>query len=136
MANGIGEHPRDLLRAQQRIRFRVNQLAWRGSSASAPAKRPRSNARKCPVRRASNAKLGGSCTSRQARRAPSPPACARNSSSSASQSASRRSWVIVLGSFAQKRKSCGTAAAHFSYWDRRCGRWNDELISVAGKRVA
>jgi hypothetical protein len=48
----------------------------------------------------------------------------------------RRSWVIVFGSFAQKRKPLGTAAAHFSYRERWCGRWNDELISVAGKRVA
>ena len=63
-------------------------------------------------------------------------ACDRNSSSRGSQSSSRRSCVIVLGSLAQKRNAGGTAAAHFSYSARRCGRWKEELISVAAKRVA
>jgi len=40
------------------------------------------------------------------------------------------SWVMVRGSFTEKRKLAGVVAAQRSQVLRMCGRWKLELIST------
>ena len=113
-----------------------NQLACLGSSAMLRSNRFRSAEKNARAIRASNGRLGGSCTSRHPRRVPRGARSARKLSSSFALPASRWSCVIVRGIFTDIRNARGTLSAHRSNVDARCGRLNVELISTAGSACA
>src|ERR1700712_5647964 len=90
------------------------QDACRGSSTTWPLKRSRSAVKNASAIGSSNTHHGGNCTNRQPSRSASNVHCERKSSSAASQSCKRCTWVISLGSLTEKTNPGGTDAAHFA----------------------
>lgn len=113
-----------------------NQLACRGSHAIETDVRARSDRKNSPATAESKLSFGGNCTSRHPSFLPSKPASSRNAATSSSVSRSCCVCVIVFGILTENRNSSGTESRHRIHVAARCERWNEELISTTGNRVA